>query len=280
MDVCNDGAAQARGIGRSLIRSLALAILIVGPAWAQNGSDVDSRSSGAEPRKINPPDPAWTALEREFSAAWQAQQVAIQRAQQQSVEQAKWPASPVNDFWERCTAFADRGEVGAIRWCIAYLEGLALSPAARNQRRHELYRGWAKNLPEGPGLKEVLRSVQLEANPNRLGIASVGALLAEIADRVQDRTLRGEARVARGILLLGAGGPESLKRARESIALGIQDDPQGESVSRARGRLFQLDHLQIGMACPDFTALDVDGVEFKRSDYLGKVVVLDFWGFW
>jgi peroxiredoxin len=36
----------------------------------------------------------------------------------------------------------------------------------------------------------------------------------------------------------------------------------------------------VGMACPDFTAKDVDGVEFKRSDYLGKVVVLDFWGFW
>jgi len=177
-------------------------------------------------------------------------------------------------------AFADRGEVGAIRWCIAYTEALAIPVADRNQRRLELYRGWAKGLPEGSGMKEVLRSLQLEGSPGRLGSASTIALLSEIADRVQNRTLRGEARILRGVMLLGAGGQENLARARESIALGIEDDPQGESVAGARGRLFQLDHLQIGMGCPDFTAKDVDGVEFKRSDYLGKVVVLDFWGFW
>lgn len=31
---------------------------------------------------------------------------------------------------------------------------------------------------------------------------------------------------------------------------------------------------------PEITGEDVDGTEFKLSDYRGKVVVLDFWGFW
>jgi cytochrome oxidase Cu insertion factor (SCO1/SenC/PrrC family) len=31
---------------------------------------------------------------------------------------------------------------------------------------------------------------------------------------------------------------------------------------------------------PDFEAVDENGVKFKLSDYRGKVVVLDFWGFW
>lgn len=31
---------------------------------------------------------------------------------------------------------------------------------------------------------------------------------------------------------------------------------------------------------PDIVGEDVDGKEFKLSDYRGKVVVLDFWGFW
>ncbi len=48
----------------------------------------------------------------------------------------------------------------------------------------------------------------------------------------------------------------------------------------ANGALFELRHLQIGMAAPDFEATDQDGVKFKISDYRGKVVVLDFWGFW
>ena len=273
MDVFHDGAARSRGLGRSLIRAGALAILLVGAARAQSGS-------APAPAPVAAPDPAWTSLEREFNAAWQAYQGALQQAQQQRVEKSKLPASPADGYWERCTTFADRGEPGAIRWCISYSEALSLAPPARNQRRHELYRRWAEELPEGPGLKEVLKSLQLEATPGRLGVASVGALLTQVADRVQDRGLRGTARVQLGILLLGAGGAENVKRARESIALGIEDDPQGDLVASARGRLFQIDHLQVGMACPDFTAKDVDGVEFKRSDYLGKVVVLDFWGFW
>jgi len=31
---------------------------------------------------------------------------------------------------------------------------------------------------------------------------------------------------------------------------------------------------------PDFEATDVTGVRFRLSDYRGKVVVVDFWGFW
>ncbi|MSR74446.1 MAG: redoxin domain-containing protein [Planctomycetes bacterium] len=44
--------------------------------------------------------------------------------------------------------------------------------------------------------------------------------------------------------------------------------------------LFAADHLKLGDTPPDFETTDVDGVAFKLSDYRGKVVVLDFWGFW
>jgi len=35
-----------------------------------------------------------------------------------------------------------------------------------------------------------------------------------------------------------------------------------------------------GSVAPDFTAQDQDGKTFKLSEYRGKVVVVDFWGFW
>ena len=38
-----------------------------------------------------------------------------------------------------------------------------------------------------------------------------------------------------------------------------------------------LENLRIGMTAPDIADRDLDGVEFKLSDYRGKVVVLDFW---
>ncbi len=46
------------------------------------------------------------------------------------------------------------------------------------------------------------------------------------------------------------------------------------------GEIFEAENLQIGMKVPDIIGEDVDGVEFKLSDYKGKVVVIDFWGDW
>ncbi|MFN0007392.1 MAG: peroxiredoxin family protein [Planctomycetota bacterium] len=277
----HDGAAGTRCIARSLIAATAFALLLAGAAQAQKKAELGtSGAAKAQKLQLPPADPAWTALEREFSLRWQAHQSETQAARQQGLDPAKWPASPLDEYWGRAVAFADRGEVGAIQWCINYSEALGLAPAARNQRRLDLYRKWVKDLPEGPCLREVIYRLQAEANPGRLGGSTTGALLTEIAERVQDKKLRGEARGALGLMLLGAGGPENTKRARELLDQAIEDNPGSEAVAVARGRLFQADRLQIGMRCPDFTAKDVDGVEFKLSDYLGKVVVLEFWGFW
>jgi hypothetical protein len=38
--------------------------------------------------------------------------------------------------------------------------------------------------------------------------------------------------------------------------------------------------LQIGDIAPDIEGEDIDGKEFKLSDYRGKVVVLSFWAMW
>ncbi len=51
-------------------------------------------------------------------------------------------------------------------------------------------------------------------------------------------------------------------------------------VKRAEGTMFRIEKLQPGMPVPDFEASDENGVKFKLSDYKGKVVLIDFWGFW
>ncbi len=37
---------------------------------------------------------------------------------------------------------------------------------------------------------------------------------------------------------------------------------------------------KVGDKAPEISGIDTDGVEFKLSDYQGKVVMLDFWGDW
>jgi peroxiredoxin len=38
--------------------------------------------------------------------------------------------------------------------------------------------------------------------------------------------------------------------------------------------------LQPGKIAPDIVGEDIDGKPMKLSDFRGKVVLLDFWGFW
>lgn len=48
----------------------------------------------------------------------------------------------------------------------------------------------------------------------------------------------------------------------------------------AESAVFELEHLGISKVAPEIEGKDIDGVEFKLSDYRGKVVLLDFWGHW
>ena len=48
----------------------------------------------------------------------------------------------------------------------------------------------------------------------------------------------------------------------------------------AKSELFELEHLRVGQVVPEIEGKDLDGIEFKLSDYRGKIVMLDFWGHW
>jgi hypothetical protein len=74
-----------------------------------------------------------------------------------------------------------------------------------------------------------------------------------------------------------ADAPARRKALLERLVKEHGDTPEG---LRAKAALNGEVNLAIGNVAPDFTTKDADGVEFKLSDYRGKVVVLDFWGFW
>jgi hypothetical protein len=80
--------------------------------------------------------------------------------------------------------------------------------------------------------------------------------------------------------------PEQLKLARplwvelgEKYA-GVMSPHEKTYGQMAEGKLFWIDNLQIGCVAPDFETVDETGAKFKLSDYRGKVVVVDFWGYW
>lgn len=72
------------------------------------------------------------------------------------------------------------------------------------------------------------------------------------------------------------------KALLETVRDKFADVPRYRSTlgKAAAGQLFEAERLQIGMVAPDIQGDDLDGVDFKLSDYRGKVVFLDFWGDW
>lgn len=81
---------------------------------------------------------------------------------------------------------------------------------------------------------------------------------------------------------------QAKEQARQAEALFVRvHDEYGDVRSGKRtladdagAYLFELRSLAIGMTAPDIEGTDVEGQPFRLSEYRGKVVVLDFWGFW
>jgi hypothetical protein len=93
--------------------------------------------------------------------------------------------------------------------------------------------------------------------------------------------VKAQALLTRGNLRLQLAETEAQRAAAAAdirrVATITQD---ADLLQQAKEALFEIEHLQVGCAAPDIVAKDTDGVEFKLSDYRGKVVLLDFWGFW
>jgi hypothetical protein len=118
--------------------------------------------------------------------------------------------------------------------------------------------GWS---PFHEGLENSVRTI-LAKSPHRAHQAAARIALARLLESREDAP---------------EASTKEARRLYEDVAGNFGDTSYGRD---AETRLFELDHLSIGKTAPDFDAVDQDGKAFKLSDYRGKVVVVDFWGFW
>ena len=69
--------------------------------------------------------------------------------------------------------------------------------------------------------------------------------------------------------------PAALANDAELVFLALPDKAAAELT-----RIKNLPNLKVGKTAPEIVGEDIDGKQFKLSDYRGKVVLLDFWGHW
>ena len=104
-------------------------------------------------------------------------------------------------------------------------------------------------------------------NPDREAVAEAKYALAE-------NLLKEDPRAKPPYVPSTADHFEGQRLLRE-LATSYSDTTAGD---RAGLELNELDHLQVGMRAPDFSATSVDGQEISMAGLRGRVVVLVFWG--
>jgi hypothetical protein len=113
------------------------------------------------------------------------------------------------------------------------------------------------------------------------GMAEMDKLLSQLKATSKNRDAQAAALEALTTVLTGtSAGEAERKRAAEYKDELVKSFQGTHVVDRMNAKEFKEKNLAVGMAVPDFTAKDIEGAEFKLSDYKGKVVLLDFWGFW
>jgi thiol-disulfide isomerase/thioredoxin len=88
-----------------------------------------------------------------------------------------------------------------------------------------------------------------------------------------------QANVERGVAALRSEGLAALRRVVDDFYFA-EHHRAGYLGALAEAELYEFEHLAVGMVAPEIEGVDEDGVPFKLSDYRGKVVAIDFWGYW
>ena len=79
--------------------------------------------------------------------------------------------------------------------------------------------------------------------------------------------------------LLG-GGPNAAVNGKKNLLALIKKYPKSKAAMRAKSALKLREGLQSGKSVPSIVFKKTDGQFFDLSQQKGKVVVVDFWGFW
>lgn len=182
---------------------------------------------------------------------------------------------------EALAAKAKGTDVGARAWLHLYRLGCLLEDRALFQRGIDTLTGEYIGSGETMGL-----TLELVYGAPGWGVRSAEDALRTILAKTTDPNVRANALTQLALTVgqdaeLGAKGREEAEALLAQIEkeFGDQDFIGMSGKQFAAGARFEIDHLRVGQVAPDFEVTDQEGTRFRLSDYRGRVVVLDFWGF-
>ncbi|HKA07992.1 MAG TPA: TlpA disulfide reductase family protein [Gemmataceae bacterium] len=111
-------------------------------------------------------------------------------------------------------------------------------------------------------------------------------VLVTVLEKNPTKELKGLACYALGAMAFEKDGENAAKEAEAYFArvekdfADIKAGRKGTLGEMAKGSLFELRNLQVGMKAPPAESKNLNGEKVSLADYQGKVVVLDIWTTW
>jgi hypothetical protein len=217
----------------------------------------------------------FAALLQEHDAAVEAWQKALDETEDRNARLELRKNNPSRAFYPRFEELANEGEGRATFWLVENANNSGLRASERDEAVLGHYRtlfakhvaaDWfgavierfARERKVEDGVKlELLRGAMEQAKADgtkALAMFAVGSILVD-----------GEGTTAEG--------EEVLRKVAETY-------PKTAVGTLARARFITDADLVVGKPAPDFFGQTIDGFGFNLSDYRGKVVLVDFYGFW
>jgi hypothetical protein len=243
-----------------------LAFLAVGAA-ASPGEDT-------APKVVVDQKTKFEGLKKEFDDANRDFTKAYQSAKSDEERKAAFAARPNPDtFADRFLAVAaDDAKSDVAAKCYAWVVQNVRKPDVQSNALEALL---ADHLAS-PVVAGVCQSLLYSSAPKR------DEFLRAVLDKSSDHDAQGQACYSLAFGLLRRGDAKAAEPLFERVVKDFADVKYGRISlgEKAKGDLFETRSLSIGKTAPDVVGADVDGKPMKLSDYRGKVVVLDFFGFW
>ncbi len=223
---------------------------------------------------------ALRSLRKELDVSKRARLKAYRAAETTSAQNQALGINPWADFRERAEtlAFEAEGtEVAAGAWALVF------SNEREFGSRDSAWMAFDILINDHADSSE-LEPVVAEARYVRVNREKAVSRLRQLLETSSLKSLQASSLFSMAKIL--EPNPEQREEALGYYKRIVSDYPDVSSprgatfAAMSSGALFEAKHLQVGLPVPDIASVDETNTAFRLSDYKGKVVLVDFWGFW
>jgi hypothetical protein len=249
--------------------------------------------AGASPPLLAQDDDTAAKVQSDFFSTLRANSAKAQSGNPAGVRPALITEAELKAFIDRCWAIYDQSagepaEFEALNQVLVLAANQYLSPTSENsikawrEAAEKLFASFLDDdriaaLALGMPATEKLRK---EADGYLAKLSGSKSVAVKAALQFRPLSQRAD---AAGDTPLDAAGETKLIADMERFGAEFGEVKQlrgGTYGEWVKNTSYALKNLKIGGTAPEIEGPDLDGVSFKLSDYRGKVVLLDFWGYW